>query len=123
MDGISPCFFTELFRLIRLLTLEESARSGITQMGLNPAKPALKNFRKTICHLELPCPLLSPTRQFLAGISFGAATVDAALVTITMPEVIRICLNFDFRQLALFPIAMLAAPCSSTNSLTKPTIP
>src|SRR5260370_5913457 len=77
-----------------------------------------------ICHLELPSPSLSPTCQFLAGISFGKAVrVDAALATITMPGVIRIFLNFDFRQPALLPIAMSAAPCSSTNSLTKPTIP
>jgi hypothetical protein len=39
MDGIFPYFFAELFRLIHLLTLEESAKSGITQMRLNPAKP------------------------------------------------------------------------------------
>jgi len=38
MDGIFPYFFAELSRLIHLLTLEESAKSGITQMGLNPAK-------------------------------------------------------------------------------------
>jgi hypothetical protein len=39
MDGISPYFFAELFRLIRLLAQEESEKSGITQIKLNPAKP------------------------------------------------------------------------------------
>jgi hypothetical protein len=39
MDGISPSFFAELLCLIHLLTLEESEKSGITQMRLNLAKP------------------------------------------------------------------------------------
>src|SRR5206468_10584765 len=102
-------------------SLPENTAGRQPRLGGNPCptKPVLvyviSNCPVRHCH---------PTRQFLAGISFGkAARVDAALVTITMPGVIRIFLNFDFRQPVLFPIAMLAAPCSSTNSLTKPTIP
>src|SRR4030095_8807229 len=69
MDGISRYFFAELFRLIHLLTSEESEKSRITQMRFNPAKSVPDKISLAMCHLKDTAVPVTASREiaFLAN--------------------------------------------------------